>query len=98
MYKVIGALTSVKTVNSPGSARHLYFLTSSGALCYKYPLFYQIANGIDILYYPEKACMNHFQFKGSELYAEDAALKAGVDPRKVVYSGVGKKDGEIERT
>ena len=42
--------------------------------------------------------MNHFQFKGSERYAEDVALKAGVDPRNVVYSGVGKKDDEIERT
>ena len=30
---------------------------------------------------------------GGELYR---ALKAGVDPRKVVYSGVGKKDDEIE--
>ncbi len=49
--------------------------------------------------------MNHFQFKDSELYAEDVALKEiagtvgtplpcpgiGADPRKVVYSGVGKK-------
>ncbi len=30
---------------------------------------------------------------GGELYR---ALKAGVDPKKVVYSGVGKKDDEIE--
>src|SRR5476651_725765 len=30
---------------------------------------------------------------GGELYR---ALKAGVDPKKVVYSGVGKKDEEIE--
>lgn len=31
--------------------------------------------------------MNHFQFKGDARYR---ALKAGADPRKVVYSGVGK--------
>jgi len=51
LYKVIGRLTRAKAANGPGSARNLYFLTSSGALCYKYPLFYQIANGIAILYY-----------------------------------------------
>jgi len=91
LYKVIGRLARAKAANGPGSARNLYFLTSSGALCYKYPLFYQIANGSDYFVLPEKTGMNHFQFKGCELYR---ALKAGADPRNVVYSGVGKRMAE----
>lgn len=42
--------------------------------------FINLGGGVDIV-------------SGGELYR---ALKAGVDPRKVVYSGVGKKDDEIE--
>lgn len=42
--------------------------------------FFSLGGGVDIV-------------SGGELYR---ALKAGVDPRKVVYSGVGKKDEEIE--
>lgn len=36
--------------------------------------------------------MNHFQDRGCERYP---AVKTGADPRKVVYSGVGKKNAEI---
>lgn len=42
--------------------------------------FFGFGGGVDIV-------------SGGELYR---ALKAGVDPKKVVYSGVGKKDDEIE--
>lgn len=42
--------------------------------------FINLGSGVDIV-------------SGGELYR---ALKAGVDPKKVVYSGVGKKDDEIE--
>lgn len=42
--------------------------------------FINLGGGVDIV-------------SGGELYR---ALKAGVDPQKVVYSGVGKKDDEIE--
>ena len=42
--------------------------------------FINLGGGVDIV-------------SGGELYR---ALKAGVDPHKVVYSGVGKKDDEIE--
>jgi len=42
--------------------------------------FINLGGGVDIV-------------SGGELFR---ALKAGVDPRKVVYSGVGKKDEEIE--
>lgn len=42
--------------------------------------FINLGGGVDIV-------------SGGELYR---ALKAGVEPRKVVYSGVGKTDGEIE--
>ncbi len=42
--------------------------------------FIKLGGGVDIV-------------SGGELYR---ALKAGVDPRKVVYSGVGKRDDEIE--
>jgi diaminopimelate decarboxylase len=42
--------------------------------------FIKLGSGVDIV-------------SGGELYR---ALKAGVDPKKVVYSGVGKKDDEIE--
>jgi diaminopimelate decarboxylase len=42
--------------------------------------FVNMGGGVDIV-------------SGGELYR---ALKAGVDPKKVVYSGVGKKDDEIE--
>lgn len=42
--------------------------------------FVNLGGGVDIV-------------SGGELYR---ALKAGVDPRKVVYSGVGKSDDEIE--
>jgi diaminopimelate decarboxylase len=42
--------------------------------------FINMGGGVDIV-------------SGGELYR---ALKAGVDPKKVVYSGVGKKDDEIE--
>jgi diaminopimelate decarboxylase len=42
--------------------------------------FIKLGGGVDIV-------------SGGELYR---ALKAGVDPAKVVYSGVGKKDDEIE--
>ncbi len=42
--------------------------------------FVNLGGGVDIV-------------SGGELYR---ALKAGVDPRKVVYSGVGKKNDEIE--
>ncbi|QEM69337.1 diaminopimelate decarboxylase [Geobacter sp. FeAm09] len=42
--------------------------------------FINLGGGVDIV-------------SGGELYR---ALKAGVDPKKVVYSGVGKKDDEIE--
>lgn len=42
--------------------------------------FFNLGGGVDIV-------------SGGELYR---ALKAGVDPLKVVYSGVGKKDEEIE--
>jgi diaminopimelate decarboxylase len=42
--------------------------------------FVNLGGGLDIV-------------SGGELFR---ALKAGVDPRKVVYSGVGKKDDEIE--
>lgn len=42
--------------------------------------FIKLGGGVDIV-------------SGGELFR---ALKAGVDPRKVVYSGVGKKDDEIE--
>lgn len=42
--------------------------------------FFNLGGGVDIV-------------SGGELYR---ALKAGVDPQKVVYSGVGKKDDEIE--
>lgn len=42
--------------------------------------FFNLGGGVDIV-------------SGGELYR---ALAAGVDPRKVVYSGVGKKDDEIE--
>jgi diaminopimelate decarboxylase len=42
--------------------------------------FVNLGGGVDIV-------------SGGELYR---ALKAGVDPKKVVYSGVGKKDDEIE--
>jgi diaminopimelate decarboxylase len=42
--------------------------------------FIKLGGGVDIV-------------SGGELYR---ALKAGVDPKKVVYSGVGKKDDEIE--
>lgn len=42
--------------------------------------FINLGSGVDIV-------------SGGELYR---ALKAGVDPQKVVYSGVGKKDDEIE--
>ena len=42
--------------------------------------FINLGGGVDIV-------------SGGELYR---ALKVGVDPRKVVYSGVGKKDDEIE--
>jgi diaminopimelate decarboxylase len=42
--------------------------------------FISLGGGVDIV-------------SGGELYR---ALKAGVDPQKVVYSGVGKKDDEIE--
>jgi len=42
--------------------------------------FINLGGGVDIV-------------SGGELFR---ALKAGVDPRKVVYSGVGKKDDEIE--
>lgn len=42
--------------------------------------FFRLGGGVDIV-------------SGGELYR---ALAAGVDPRKVVYSGVGKKDDEIE--
>ena len=42
--------------------------------------FFNLGGGVDIV-------------SGGELYR---ALVAGVDPRKVVYSGVGKKDDEIE--
>lgn len=42
--------------------------------------FFNLGGGVDIV-------------SGGELYR---ALKAGVDPTKVVYSGVGKKDDEIE--
>ena len=43
-------------------------------------IFARLGGGVDIV-------------SGGELYR---ALKAGVDPRKVVYSGVGKKNEEIE--
>ncbi len=43
--------------------------------------FIKLGGGVDIV-------------SGGELFR---ALKAGVDPRKVVYSGVGKKDEEIEQ-
>lgn len=42
--------------------------------------FFSLGSGADIV-------------SGGELYR---AVKAGVDPRKVVYSGVGKRDDEIE--
>ncbi|MEI6306233.1 MAG: diaminopimelate decarboxylase, partial [Deltaproteobacteria bacterium] len=42
--------------------------------------FINLGGGVDIV-------------SGGELYR---AVKAGVDPKKVVYSGVGKKDDEIE--
>ena len=42
--------------------------------------FFNLGGGVDIV-------------SGGELYR---ALAAGVDPKKVVYSGVGKKDDEIE--
>ena len=42
--------------------------------------FINLGGGVDIV-------------SGGELFR---ALKAGVDPKKVVYSGVGKKDDEIE--
>ena len=42
--------------------------------------FIKLGGGVDIV-------------SGGELYR---AMKAGVDPKKVVYSGVGKKDDEIE--
>jgi diaminopimelate decarboxylase len=42
--------------------------------------FINLGGGVDIV-------------SGGELYR---AMKAGVDPKKVVYSGVGKKDDEIE--
>lgn len=43
-------------------------------------IFANLGGGVDIV-------------SGGELYR---ALKAGVDPRKIVYSGVGKKDSEID--
>ena len=42
--------------------------------------FANVGGGVDIV-------------SGGELYR---ALKAGIDPKKIVYSGVGKKDDEIE--
>ena len=41
--------------------------------------FINLGGGVDIV-------------SGGELYR---ALQAGVDPKKVVYSGVGKRDAEI---
>jgi diaminopimelate decarboxylase len=43
-------------------------------------MFANLGGGVDIV-------------SGGELYR---ALKAGIDPKKIVYSGVGKKDDEIE--
>jgi diaminopimelate decarboxylase len=43
-------------------------------------IFANLGGGVDIV-------------SGGELYR---ALKAGIDPKKIVYSGVGKKDDEIE--
>jgi hypothetical protein len=48
--------------------------------------FFQIANDKAITN-QQKAFMNHFHYKGS---VRHRVLKAGVAPRKAVYSGVGK--------
>ncbi|HEY6872371.1 MAG TPA: diaminopimelate decarboxylase [Geobacteraceae bacterium] len=65
------------------------FATTPHTICYSVKAnsnlavlktFVKLGGGVDIV-------------SGGELYR---ALQAGVDPRKVVYSGVGKRDDEIE--